>query len=909
MSGTTSIGNAPRNRVGGSPTITSSAPAEEPGSVPAPKLLESNGQTRRALGQDGLRAATIEEQQAVPAGTISAASLQQANDARRAQNKPPYNPTNDSKALYDAMHGGVFGAGTDEAAIFKTLEGKSPDQIAQLKRSYNDHYGRNLEKDLKSELSGTDLSRAQALMKGDRAAADADALNQAIAGAGTDEAAIMKTLDGKSKGELAKIEQQYKARHGERLRDALEGDLSGDALTRANALLDGQKSEADAATIKEAVRGAGTDEATIYQTLQGKSPEERKAIAAAYEKKYGRSLLSDLKGDLSGADYDRAKALLDGDTAKAKAAEIRQAVSGPGTDERAIELALEGRSAEERAAIATAYQKQYGTSLRRDLKNDLGGNDLKKAQTLLEKGQLSDAEKLHYAVDGLGTDEDAIKQVLTNRSKSEINQIRSDYRQRYGVELDKVLKSDLSGRERFDVGQAMKGRPESSEEALARMNERRNFERSGIRNLAGRALMDGLSDKGALLDKNTKRANEYYKQAMADGQLDQTERQRLSTLTNYANQDVDGYREAKDSAAETAGTVAATAGAVAVTIGTAGAGAPLLATTLAAAGTGAAARVTVKGAIDGNAAGWESVTQDALVGGAEGATAVLGAATGAGRGAAKVTLETAAKRSVNKAGLNLTDEAVQFASSNILNQTKNRVARGTVQGAADGLVGGSLMGATSSAIREETWNDGIEAGLGKVAKSTVQGAAAGGVGGAIGGGFAGALKEGPGFSGTNMKSKYAGEETGSVWGSSVKYLSDEERLKHALTIRDGKLYDASGKLFDTTGGSSVFAGGSGNAIFVMGKDGKLYASLEQSVGHFHHSSLLAGKPVATAGEMAVENGVIKSISNRSGHYMPSDEFTRQGLRRLAHEGVDLRQIEMRTWDGSAMTAREFIGAN
>ncbi len=875
----------------------------------APRLLESDRQTRRALGQGELRAATIEERQNAPAGSISAATLQRADDARRARTTPSYNPSGDSKALYDAMHGGVFGAGTDEAAIFRTLDGKTPDQIAEIKRSYKDHYRRDLDRDLKSELSGTELNRAQSLMKGDPRAADADALHLAVSGSGTDEAAIFQTLEGKTKGELEQIERQYRSRHGESLRTALRGDLSGDELTRANALLDGKKSVADAATLKDAVRGGGTDEAAIYRTLEGKTADERKAIASAYQQKYGTTLLADLKDDLSGADYDRAKALLDGDATKENAAKIRQGVAGLGTDRQAIESTLDGKTAEERAAISEAYRKQYGTTIREDLRGDLSGNDLKKAETLLEKGKLSDAEKLHYAVDGLGTDEETINAVLGNRSKGELSEIQVEYRQRYGRELKADLSGDLSGRDRFDAHQALKGRPESPEEALTRMNERRNFERAGIRNLAGRALMDGLSDKGALLDSNTKRANDYYKTAMADGRLDEVEKGRLATLTNYGNQDVDGYREAKDSAAETAGTVAATAGAIAVTVGTAGAGAPLLATTLAAAGTGAASRMVVKSTLDGRSSGWESLVQDAAIGGVEGGAAILGAATGAGRLAANTTLRVAAGSSVKKAGLSVTDEALQFAGQNLLNRTGNRVALGAIEGAADGAVGGSIMGASSSAVREETWNNGVENGLLQVGQGGLRGAATGGVGGAIGGSFAAATRPASGFASTSMKARYEGEETGVIWGSKVKYLNAQERAQYALTIRDGKLYDASGKLFDTTGGSSVFAGGSGNAIFVMGRDGKLYASLEQQVGHFHHSSLLAGKPVATAGEMAVENGVIKSISNRSGHYMPSEEFTRQGLRKLAHEGLDLNAIQMRGWDGAETTAREFIGAH
>ena len=41
-----------------------------------------------------------------------------AVDARSTAPKPPpYNPGNDAKELYEAMHGGMFGAGTDEGGV------------------------------------------------------------------------------------------------------------------------------------------------------------------------------------------------------------------------------------------------------------------------------------------------------------------------------------------------------------------------------------------------------------------------------------------------------------------------------------------------------------------------------------------------------------------------------------------------------------------------------------------------------------------------------------------------------------------------------------------------------------------------------------------------------------------------
>jgi hypothetical protein len=143
-----------------------------------------------------------------------------------------------------------------------------------------------------------------------------------------------------------------------------------------------------------------------------------------------------------------------------------------------------------------------------------------------------------------------------------------------------------------------------------------------------------------------------------------------------------------------------------------------------------------------------------------------------------------------------------------------------------------------------------------------------------------------------MDSDYFGEETGSVWGTKVKYLSEAERAEYKISIKDGRLYDSSGELFDTESASSVFSDGKGKAIFVMDEYGDVFASKTQALGEFHHSSFLAGKPVAAAGEISVENGVVKEITRRSGHYMPEEKHLNQFVHKLKGDGVDTGTVKI-----------------
>ena len=659
----------------------------------------------------------------------------QENVQQHEQQQQPYNANKDATEMYKSMHGGLTGWGTDEKSLFKTLEGKTPEQLNSLRAAYKDHYKKDLDADIKSELSGTDLTRAEALFKGNENASSADALKTAMKGMGTDEQSIYQTLQGKDKDQIEAIKTEYKQRHGKELTEDLRSEMKGDELKKAQALLNGDNTGSDAATLHKAISGLGTDKESIYKTLEGKNAKERAAIQEAYKKEYGNDLRADLKDDMSGAALDRANAGLDGNSAKTDAAKLRDAMSGMGTDEKAIWNTLEGKTSAERVAIMDEYRKTYGKDLRGDFKSEMGGNDLKRTDSLLEKGKLSDTEKLRYAMAGAGTDEQSIKETLAGKSKDEISALKADYQKQYGKDLTSELRGELSGRDEFDAMQDMKGKPQTTEEALQRMNESRDYERKGIRNFAGKKFVDAFSDKGKLLDDNTNRANAFYKEAMADGKMDTEEKKRLGELTGFVKDDVGTYREAKDSAGETAATVAGTAAAVAVVVGTAGTATPAV-VAAGAAVAGAGTRVATKSMVGGRGYGWEDGLIDTGIGAVDGASTIVGAK--AGTLAAGATLRASASSAFRKAGIESSERAIEMASIDMMERSAlKRVATGAVEGVVDGASGGAMSGGAATAMKDGTWDQGFAEGMKKVGGDAATGAVMGaGIGGTIAGGIA-----------------------------------------------------------------------------------------------------------------------------------------------------------------------------
>jgi hypothetical protein len=149
-----------------------------------------------------------------------------------------------------------------------------------------------------------------------------------------------------------------------------------------------------------------------------------------------------------------------------------------------------------------------------------------------------------------------------------------------------------------------------------------------------------------------------------------------------------------------------------------------------------------------------------------------------------------------------------------------------------------------------------------------------------------------------MLDKYRNEHLpGGHFPTAVRRLSPEELEQHRVFFdSNGVLRSArNGEPFDTSSAQTVFSG-NGQAIFVMDRNGNLYASNYQKVGDFHHSTLGNGNPVAAAGELVVKDGRVQYATARSGHYQPDvghmanldAEFKRNGV-----GGVPILG-----WDGS-----------
>ena len=206
--------------------------------------------------------------------------------------------------------------------------------------------------------------------------------------------------------------------------------------------IDQAKVDADAAALRKAMKGFGTDEKAIIQIIANRTNRERLAMIDSFKKQFKRDLIKDLKSELSGKFEDATLALFQ-DPITYDCWSLKKAMKGAGTNEDTLIEILATRSNYYINDIKKKYLQLYGKSLEQELSSELSG-DLKTVMLTLASALRSQnpmpnqaecqskAERLYKAGEKrLGTDEKVFYEILTQSSPQELILIDKIYSQNY----------------------------------------------------------------------------------------------------------------------------------------------------------------------------------------------------------------------------------------------------------------------------------------------------------------------------------------------------------------------------------------------------------------------------------------------------------------------------------------------
>uniref|UniRef100_A0A914I0P8 Annexin n=1 Tax=Globodera rostochiensis TaxID=31243 RepID=A0A914I0P8_GLORO len=124
---------------------------------------------------------------------------------------------------------------------------------------------------------------------------------------------------------------------------------------------------------------------------------------------------------------------------------LRKAMKGLGCDKGKVIQALVNCSNSQRQEVIRAFKQMYGKDLIQDLRSELSGDFEDLILALMEHPAVCDAAQLRRAMQGLGTKEHVLIEIMTTRTNAQIRAIKMAYRQMFHTDLEHDIVGDTSG--------------------------------------------------------------------------------------------------------------------------------------------------------------------------------------------------------------------------------------------------------------------------------------------------------------------------------------------------------------------------------------------------------------------------------------------------------------------------------
>ena len=212
----------------------------------------------------------------------------------------------------------------------------------------------------------------------------------------------------------------------------------------------------DAETLRNAMKGFGTDENTLIKVVGNRTNRQRQIIKEQYKAAFGRDLISDLKSELHGKMEDAFVALFT-DPIEFDADSLRDALHGAGTDEDTLIEIIASRNNQQLFAIKQCYNTKYKRNLEADIKSDVHGTLQNLLVSLLQgkrsmnpnpdQGRCAAiAKEIFDAGEAkLGTDESSFNKYFVSLSPVELICVAQHYHKLTGHTILEAIEKEFHG--------------------------------------------------------------------------------------------------------------------------------------------------------------------------------------------------------------------------------------------------------------------------------------------------------------------------------------------------------------------------------------------------------------------------------------------------------------------------------
>uniref|UniRef100_A0A673LRF3 Annexin n=1 Tax=Sinocyclocheilus rhinocerous TaxID=307959 RepID=A0A673LRF3_9TELE len=267
----------------------------------------------------------------------------------------------------------------------------------------------------------------------------AEVLFKAMKGLGTDEDAILQLLIARSNAQRQEIKAAFKTLHGNDLVDNLKSELGGKFESLIVALMT-PPIMYDVTCLRDAIKGAGTDEKGLIEILASRLPNEVNEIKSLYKREHNDDLEKDVTGD-TGGNFSRMLVVL-------LQALLAAGEQKYGTDEGQFITILGNRSNAHLRRVFEEYRKLSGYEIEESIQRETSGT-LQEVLLAVVKCARSVpgyfAESLYNAMKGAGTDDQKLIRIMVSRSEVDMMDIRAEFRKRFATSLHKTIQGDTSG--------------------------------------------------------------------------------------------------------------------------------------------------------------------------------------------------------------------------------------------------------------------------------------------------------------------------------------------------------------------------------------------------------------------------------------------------------------------------------